>query len=255
MDVCIIVRTYHGHTPVLQTLVDSLVIEKHQQANIPKLSTRVFLVDTESNADRNLTKLQEDAPQTNQNMPYAKDFNATLDAIVAHGNQRAGRPDAVYRLDCPLSTDPDRFGYDATDWALQYILENYTAGSREHTCTHLMFTNGDNYYLPSLLPDLEYHLSRKNDLVAWDFVTHLPRRNQHNMVKVAIKPRFIDLGAYCTKTRWIRQLGVGFQKVAPPDAEEVLRYYSADYYMAKALADIIPENRIFLIHHVRLAHN
>lgn len=235
IEICVIVRTYHGHVPALPTLLDSLVIDKHQQEGID-LSTRLFVMDT--NPEQNVSKLE--------GIPYAKDFGRILDCMIANANRRAGRMDAAHKLVCPVPMLPNKYGYDATDWALTHILNSTTPG----TCTHLMFTNGDNYYLPSLLPELAQQLKSK-DIVAWDFLTHHPR--QHNMMSVDFKMGLIDLGSFVVKTDWVRSLPIGFQNAAPPRAK--LAMFAADFYFIKALEARIPQERVAFIHNARMAHN
>lgn len=100
----------------------------------------------------------------------------------------------------------DRFGYDMTDMAIQYLMrKGKRTDGTSSSCSHFMFTNGDNMYNSGMfastkspssknLPILKDALQDKihNDLVLFDFICH--HHPEQFTPVVMIKGR-IDLGA------------------------------------------------------------
>jgi hypothetical protein len=243
IDACIIVRTYFGHARVISALLNSLVIEKNQQKDI-HMTTRVFLVDT-----------QPPSPNDISSSPHAASFSNLLDCLVLEGNQRAGRHGAVQILRVPFSSNPKTFGYDATDWVLEHLLHNTTTTQENverQTCSHFIFTNGDNYYVPQLFQELPYNL-KNHDFVAWDFVSHHFWRKVRT---VRLNHSYIDLGAFIVSADLIRTANATFlpRGVAMDDLDRD-RTFAADFYFAKHLTDGLPKERILLRHEVGMVHN
>jgi hypothetical protein len=223
--------------------LDSLVIEKNKQRDIP-MTTSIFIVDTQPPSTEDISS-----------SPYAASFSKLLDSLVVKGNQRAGRHGAVQILKVPFRSNPKTYGYDATDWALEHLLHNNVTtstaqGSLEQPCSHFIFTNGDNYYLPFFgeLPDnLKNH-----SFVAWDFVSHHKKRT----VSVKLKPSKIDLGAFIVSADLIRSTNATFlPRGVEVDSLDQERIFTADFYFAKHLTDGLPQGRILLLHQVGMVHN
>jgi hypothetical protein len=209
------------------------------------MTTSVFIVDT-----------QPPSPNDISSSPYAASFSNLLDSLIVKGNQRAGRHGAVQILKVPFPSNPKTYGYDVTDWALEHLLHNNVTTSTaqenlEQTCTHFIFTNGDNYYLP-FFGELPYNL-KNHDFVAWDFVSHHRGRIT---LPVHVQRASIDLGAFIVSADLIRATSATFlpRGVAVKNLDSA-RTFASDFYFAKQLTNGLPKERILLKHQVGLVHN
>jgi acyl transferase domain-containing protein len=230
ISICVIVRTYFGQAAQLPTLLDSLVMERHHQATrLPDLTTQVFVVDT----------MPEKHYPAHANDPYAQSFGEWLSKLQQSAEARAGRPDAVRILEPNFKPDKETFGYDATNFVLDYL----RARQSQYQCSHYMFTNGDNYYLPVLWTELQALLPKYN-LIAWDFLTHHPR--PHNLISVKWERGHIDLGTFIVRSNYLLEnnqtlnFGYGF---------------AADFEFLKKLLPLVPADKRYVLHQARMAHN
>jgi hypothetical protein len=224
-----VVRTYYGQSADLPILLDSLVVERHRQETLlPNLTTQVFLVDTEPvKQNRSLA----------HNNPYAQSFEAWLFELQRRAQARAGRP-VVHIMEPTFKLNKTTYGYDATNFVLDYLRSH----QREHQCTHYMFTNGDNYYVPSLWRDLQRMLPQF-DFMVWDFLTRYPF--QHNSMSVQYTKGRIDLGTFIIHSDYLlKKPGLHFGYLA-----------ESDYFFIHEAIQNVPKAKRKQLHQVRMAHN
>jgi hypothetical protein len=231
ISICVIVRTYFGQAAQLPTLLDSVVMERHHQATqLSRLTTQVFVVDTMP---------QKHYPSYG-NDSYAQSFGEWLSELQQSAEARAGRPDVVRIVEPDFKPDKGTFGYDATNYVLDYL----RARQSQYQCSHYMFTNGDNYYLPALWVELQTLLP-KNDLIAWDFLTHHPRR-EHNLISVKWELGYVDLGTFIVRSDYLLEnkqtLNFGYR-------------FKADFEFLQKLLPLVPPDKQYMLHRARMAHN
>lgn len=229
ISICIIVRTYYGQATALPSLLDSILVEQYtQETKLENLTTTAFVVDN---------MLAKHHPNLTRTDPHMQSFPTWMKELQLRANARVGR-EAVHLLDTgDLMPDPLSYGYDLTNFALDYVIRN----NETHYCTHYMFTNGDNYYLPSLWTELQ-GLLQTNDLIGWDFLTHHPRKRS-NVIKFQWKYRFTDLATFVVKASYIGNLRFRLEE------------FAADWYFAEQLTVVVPGNRTARIGLVRMTHN
>lgn len=145
-QMCILTRLHAGQYRSVVSFLNSLIFQ-----DSPDIESRIFLVNTD----------------VNKSMRDGRTFEDHRRNDAAKINDETTRC-SVHLLTPPFTPNPRYYGYDATDWALEILLES-------GGCTHVMVTNGDNYYVPSLMGALTKELNAGKELVAFDFLTHHPR--------------------------------------------------------------------------------
>ena len=196
----------------------------------PRVLHSIFLVNT----DRDLVDKE------------GISFVEKLERAVAASNDDTGRCNAQV-LHPPFSPSPKSYGYDVTDWALQLLVES-------GGCTYFMFSNADNYYLPTLLSELVVKMDEGRDFIAFDFLTHHPR-TLTNVVNVQIKRKFIDLGAFVTSYSAVNDSGAKFM----PAGRYTKDMFARDWHFVEKVADhaktVGGQDNVCLIRKVLLSHN
>ena len=148
--ICVIVRTHPGQAKLLPITLLSLTQQSYQGADV---SISIFVVNTDSKG-------------------YAESefmHVATADANMKAGQKVVSVLDASFHKKSPRKAT---YGYDVTDRALEHALMGKT------NCTHFLFTNGDNFYVRSLVEWIKPAILEGKQLIAWDFLTH--HKRDHN---------------------------------------------------------------------------
>ena len=228
--VCVLVRTYHGHRVHLPGLLTSLFVAAEALHGV---FVDVFLVNTEPGAS---------SPSGSPFPDVLRQMKEAADRGEYGGDGRS----SVTVLDAPpnLPWSPEAFGYEFTDWALQRILE---LGSSR--CRWMMFTNGDNYYMPYLFTELEEYIYRGFDMIAFDFITH-HFRLYTNVVHVKMRRGHVDLGAVLISRDVIQGAPEAVFLPGNDTGDKVAR----DFHFIKRMSRRIPPERTVLVHRVLFSH-
>lgn len=219
--ICAIVRTHKGHANLLPITLLSLTQQSHQGDDV-KISMFVVNTDSESYAE--------------------SDF---MHAAAADANMKAGQK-FVFVLDASFHKIPPNkatYGYDVTDRVLDVLL-----GKR--ICTHFLFTNGDNFYVRSLVEWIKPAVLEGKQLIAWDFLSH--HKRNYNVIKVQFIRSYVDLGSVLVARRAIvmKRPHVRFL----PDGSETGDLFARDYFFFKEIYDQVGEQNVSIIHQVLFAH-
>jgi len=220
VQLCMIIRTCEGQDvgPILSLLPKS--------ADHPSTEVRAYLMDTGSSSAAFLNELHY----------WIDDINGQTGRCSAH------------LLEPPFDPEPSFYGYDATDWALDTLL---ASGS----CTHFLFTNGDNYYLPSLVEEVAKEIEKEKLFIAWDFLTHHPRKDS-NVITVRLQRQFIDLGSFVVSAS-VLVTSDFVAKFMPFGDGTGGDFFARDWHFVKSVTDYIErthEDKISLIHRVLFSH-
>ena len=121
----------------------------------------------------------------------------------------------------------------------------------KYQCTHFMFTNGDNFYVPDLWRLLAENLP-KHELVAWNFLSHY--RNE--VKKVRLQRYQIDLGAFVVLGKVIERTEARFLKQGKSISEmNETELHSADASFILALRKGLRKRQIYLSRQTLFVHN
>ena len=183
-NVCVEVRTYAKQRRV----IDALLIAIVTQYATPHVTLETILVNTEDDGD------------------YSRHLSQIATKYSQHSTPVSVLSPSESKLK-PIRFRVRDYGYGKTEWALQVLL-----ASKAHNCTHFLFTNGDNYYIPSMLQTVAPDLLAGYGIVAFDFITHHPRSNipSSNLISVQLRRGEIDLGSAIVKREAIIAANASF---------------------------------------------
>jgi len=150
----------------------------------------------------------------------------------------------------PIAYDRNSWGYEATNYALDYLL-NQSIDSRieekqprkmfdsEQSCDYFLFTNADNLYhaefLETLYPGMREHL----DLLGVTFTSHHLRESQTEaktkkknlmMRDASFKRGFVDLGAVVASKEAILATGARFFDGGFNEQQFKKQQFDADWF-------------------------
>lgn len=164
----VVVRTYPDHLHALPVMMGSLFAACKRAGNV---ALRLVLVNTDPNSWQDNTFMGNVLQQTQ--WPLSSCPNSSVE-VKTFSEQ-------------PW---PNAYGYDYTQYALDYLLQD----DKSHD--YFLFTNGDNLFNADLFKATLPFMDEGNDIIAYDFVTHHHREGIMNtLVKVRFQLSFIDLGA------------------------------------------------------------
>ena len=118
-------------------------------------------------------------------------------------------------------------------------------------CTHLMFTNGDNYYTNDFLDYVVPAMKTGKQMIAWDFKTHHPRK--YNVIHAEIKRGFIDLGAVLvTREAIILNKEEGDSRMMHHkflrNGTKTSQMFARDYFFFQEIYDQVGKENVEIIH-------
>lgn len=246
-QICVIVRTHPRQANLLPITLLSLTQQAYFRNN-DDVAMSLFVVNTDPKDYTDTAFMTDAAEDANKRAGYAA--VTVLDSAIING----GPP------------DKSMYGYDVTDKILEtllvknegnrsLILDSATtkgavagpmAKSTNSTCTHFMFTNGDNFYNNQLVDSVIPSLQDGKRFIAWDFISHYKIK----IFEVELKVQQIDLGAMLVDRRAIEYSGARFL----PQKEKTTRLRLRDGYFAMTVCNDMKENDYELIHKVLFVH-
>jgi hypothetical protein len=222
-QLCVVARTFAAGGHHIHSFLDGLMYQ-----DIADMEPRVFFVNTDVDVEEGGVL-----------------FSEKLKNTVRESNLESGRCNA-HVIELPFSPDPGSYGYDATDWAVETLLD---AGG----CSHFLITNGDNYYLPQFMEIISEKINAGYQFVAYDFLTH-HQRDKTNVIEVDIKRKFIDLGSFVLSADVLRKSGASFMPEGPATSD----VFARDWHFVKDVTKYLKArgegNKISLVHQVLYSH-
>lgn len=219
--ICAVVRTHKGHANILPITLLSLTQQNYQGEDV-KIAIFVVNTDFESYAE--------------------SDF---MHAAAADANIKAGKK-VVTVLDASFHKIPPiqkTFGYDVTDRVLDVLMD-------EKDCTHFLFTNGDNFYVRSLVDWIKPAMLEGKQLIAWDFLSHHPRK--YNLIQVQFIRGHVDLGSVLVDRRAIERNRPHLRFL--PEGAGTQSLFARDYFFFQEIYNQVGEESVALIHQVLFVH-
>lgn len=160
----VVVRTYPDHLHALPVMMGSLFVASKRAGNV---ALRLVLVNTDPKSWQDNTFMGNVLQQTQ--WPLSSCPNSSVEVKTF-----------------PEQPWPDAYGYDYTQYALDYILQ----GDESHD--YFLFTNGDNLFNADFLKATLPFMDEGNDIIAYDFVSH---HQSNTLIKVRFQFTFIDLAS------------------------------------------------------------